>query len=104
MTKNFIGERITELRMQRNVSECQMSLELGQSKSYVQSVTSGRSMPSVHQLFNIADYFDISLSEFFDEGNHDSAAVREALTLLRELSEADVAAVLAVLRQLKNRA
>lgn len=100
MTENFIGERITELRLRRNISECQMSLELGQSKSYVQSISSGRSLPSARQLFNIAKYFNISLSEFFDEGNHDSPAVQESIRLLRELDEDAAAAILAVLQQL----
>lgn len=100
MTESFIGNRITELRMQRNLSECQMSLELGQSKSYVQSITSGRSLPSVRQLFNIADYFGLSLSDFFDEGNHDSPTVRDSIRLLRELDEEEAAAILAVLQQL----
>lgn len=90
--------------MQRNISECQMSLELGQSKGYVQSITSGRSLPSIRQLFNLAEYFDISLSDFFIEKNHDSSDVRECIRLLREINEADVTAVLAVLRQLKKHA
>ena len=55
MDVSYIAKRITELRLARNVSEYQMSLELGQSKSYVQSITSGKNLPSVHHLFNIAD-------------------------------------------------
>ena len=43
MDKNFIGERISELRLKKNVSEYQMSLDLGKNKSYIQSLTSGRS-------------------------------------------------------------
>lgn len=102
MTERFIAERITELRMQRNVSECQMSLELGLSKSYVQGITSGRGLPSVRQLFNLADYFDITLSEFFDEQNHDSPALREAIPLLRRLDETDPEAMLAMLTLLRR--
>lgn len=68
MDVSYIAKRITELRLARNISEYQMSLELGQSKSYVQSITSGKNLPSVHQLFNIADYFNMTLAEFFDEG------------------------------------
>ena len=40
MDKNFIGERISELRLKKNVSEYQMSLDLGKNKSYIQSLTS----------------------------------------------------------------
>lgn len=102
MTERFIRERITELRMQRNVSEFQMSLELGLSKSYVQGITSGRALPSVKQLFNIVDYFDVTMSEFFDEKNHDSPAVRESARLLRKLDAAAPAAALAVLTLLRQ--
>ena len=47
MDKNFIGERISELRLKKNVSEYQMSLDLGKNKSYIQSLTSGRSLPTL---------------------------------------------------------
>ena len=102
MTEKFIRDRITELRMQRNISEFQMSLELGLSKSYVQGITSGRALPSVRQLFNLADYFNLSLSEFFDEKDHDSPALREAIPLLRRLDEADPEAMLALLTLLRR--
>ena len=102
MTKDFIRDRITELRMQRNVSEFQMSLELGLSKSYVQGITSGRALPSVKQLFNMADYFDISLSDFFNEKLHDSPDVRESVRLLRALDETDPEAVSAILTLLRR--
>ena len=32
MDKNFIGERISELRLKKNVSEYQMSYDLGHSQ------------------------------------------------------------------------
>ena len=63
--ERFIRERITELRIQRGISEHKMSLELGKSGSYIRSITSGIAMPSVRELFNIIDYFDITASEFF---------------------------------------
>lgn len=102
MTERFIGERITELRMQRNISECQMSLELGLNKSYVQGITSGRALPSVRQLYNLADYFNITLSEFFDENDHDSPAVRECIPLLRFLDRNDPEMLLAVRTMLRR--
>ena len=36
MDKMFIANRITELRLKKNVSEYQMSLDLGRNKSYIQ--------------------------------------------------------------------
>jgi len=100
----FIAERITELRIARNVSEYQMSLELGQSKGYVQGITSGKCQPSMKQLFNIADYFHLTVSEFFDEGKHDSPAVLEAAQALRQLSDEDARLVLSLIRRIMRQA
>jgi len=96
----FIAERITELRIARNVSEYQMSLELGQSKGYVQGITSGKCQPSMKQLYNIADYFHLTVSEFFDEEKHDSPAVLEAIQGLRQLSDDDARLVLSLIRRM----
>ena len=90
MDSHFIGRRITELRLISGVSEYQMSLELGKSKSYIQSITSNRSLPSVPQLLEICDYFDMTPAEFFDEKNHDSPLFRSTVDKLRKLEDKDL--------------
>lgn len=102
MDETYIAERITELRLGRNISEYQMSLELGQSKGYVQGITSGKCLPSARQLFNIADYFHMTVSEFFDDGKHDSPLVLEAIQALRQLNDKDVKLVLEVIRRISQ--
>ena len=104
MDETFIAERITELRLARNVSEYQMSLELGQSKGYVQGITSGKRLPSAKQLFNIADYFHLTVSEFFDDGKHDSPIVLEAVQALRRLSDDDAKLVLGLIHRIVQQA
>ena len=42
---NFIKERITQLRLEKGVSEYQMSYDLGHSRSYIYNISSGRSLP-----------------------------------------------------------
>ncbi len=44
MYEKFIQERINELRIKKNISEYQLSLELGRSQGYIQSITSGRNL------------------------------------------------------------
>lgn len=86
----FLRNRITQLREQRNVSEHRMSLELGKSGSYIRSITSGATLPSVKELFNIILYFEVSPSEFF-AGLENQDSLRFLLTeKLRELSDADL--------------
>ena len=38
---NFIRNRITQLRLQKGVSEYQMGYDLGHSRSYVYNISSG---------------------------------------------------------------
>ena len=61
----FVRNRITELREQKGVSEHRMSLELGKSGPYIRSITNGISMPSLPELFNTMDYFDLTPTLFF---------------------------------------
>ena len=53
MDKKYVADRITELRIKKNVSEYQMSLDLGKNKSYIQNISSGRSLPSMSQFYEI---------------------------------------------------
>lgn len=88
--EEFIRNRITELREQKEISEHRLSLELGKSGSYIRSITSGLTLPSVRELFNIISYFDISPAEFF-AGLENKASLRVVLTeKLRELSDEDL--------------
>lgn len=60
MDEKFIAERITELRLKKDISEYQMSLDLGKNKSYIQNISSGRSLPSMSQFYEICRYFEIT--------------------------------------------
>ena len=64
MDTTFIRDRITELRLQKGVSEYKMSMDLGHSKSYIQSISSGKSLPSLSEFLYICEYFDISPKAF----------------------------------------
>lgn len=86
----YLRERITELRGQKNVSEHRLSLELGKSGSYIRSITSGATMPSMKELFKIMLYFEVSPSEFFS-GLEVKDTKRAALEKkLQELDDADL--------------
>ncbi len=89
MYVQFLRDRITQLRLQKGVSEYQMSLDLGHSRGYVQNISSGKSLPSVEGLFEICDYFEITPAQFFDESIDDPALVAEAVKGLRQLNDSD---------------
>lgn len=87
---DYIRHRITELRLSKQISEYQLSLELGQCKSYIQGITSGKALPSVKQLYNICDYFNISLSQFFNDGKSSSLLFCNTVNLLKELDDSEL--------------
>ena len=61
MDLQFIRDRISVLRTKKNVSEYRMSTDLGHSKSYMQSISSGRSVPSLGEFLYICEYLYISI-------------------------------------------
>ena len=103
MDEKFISERITELRLKKDVSEYQMSLDLGKNKSYIQNISSGRSLPSMSQFYEICRYFEITPQEFFDERLHDLPLYQKANELLKQLDEDDMLAILSILKRLNEK-
>lgn len=89
MTNTFVRERITGLRMKKGVSEYQMSYDLGHSRGYVNNISSGKSLPSVTELFAICDYFEITPAEFFSEEIEDPKLNRELFELISRLDIED---------------
>lgn len=83
MDTKFVQERITQLRLAKNISEYQLSTELGHCKSYIQGISSGQNLPSLKALFDICDYFQITLQEFFDDAAPDSELVQKLLQEVR---------------------
>ncbi len=90
MDENFIRDRITQLRLKKQVSEYKMSLELGHSKSYIQSISSGRSLPSMPEFLYICKYFGITPREFFDVENAEPALVQALMQEATSLCESDL--------------
>lgn len=88
--QDLLRERITQLRLKKDVSERRMSLDLGKTDSYIRSITSGKALPSLTELFNIIEYFDMTPFEFF-AGMQAEEDARAALhSKIAALGEEDV--------------
>ena len=64
MDPKFIRDRITQLRLQKGVSEYKMSYDLGHSRSEIYNITAGKSLPPMAEFLQICDYFEITPSQF----------------------------------------
>ena len=89
----FLQARITELRLRKGVSEHKMSLDLDKSGSYIRGITSGGSLPSVKELFNIIEYLGVTVSEFFSPLEAADSPYAMLCDRLRGLSDEDIAKV-----------
>lgn len=65
MFEDEFTKRLTQLRIEKNVSAREMSLSLGQSESYINRIESHKMLPSMTVFFYICEYFEITPSEFF---------------------------------------
>lgn len=99
--EEFIRNRITKLRMLKNISEYQMSLDLGHSKSYIQSISSGRALPSMSEFISICEYLGITPKEFFDDENNNPMLHGDIIDALNEISDSDAEMILALVKRLK---
>lgn len=87
---DFVRSRITELRIKHDVSEHKMSLDLDKSGSYIRSITSGASMPSVKELFNIISYFEMTPADFFAPLSTEDTPCNAICERLRSLDNMDL--------------
>ena len=97
---NFVRERITRLRMAKGVSEYQMSYDLGHSRGNINNISSGKSLPSLTELFAICDYFGITPLEFFDETVDNPKQLKTVVEGLERLSERDLRLIQTVVERL----
>ena len=102
LTEDFIRNRITQLRMNKNISEYQMSLDLGHSKSYIQSISSGRAMPSMGEFLYICEYLGVTPQEFFDEHTKNPVLRNTLINEINSLSESDVMLIIELIKRLKS--
>lgn len=98
----FIQTRITELRLKKNVSEYQMSTELGQNKGYIQAISSGKALPSMTQFLRICDYFEISPLQFFDSETINPQLLHRAMEGMRKLDEDDLIMLIGLINRLQS--
>ncbi len=90
MYSEFVRDRITQLRIQKGVSEYKMSYDLGHSRGYINNISSGKALPSMVEFFAICEYFDITPFEFFDGSITNPILLNQATQNLKLLDQEDL--------------
>lgn len=103
MYEDFIRKRITELRLKKGVSEYKMSIDMGHSKGYIQSITSGRALPSLTEFLYMFEYLDVSPTLFFDTESNNPILVNQILEETKNMDDEDLVAILEIIRRIANK-
>jgi len=100
MNTEFVRERITQLRLQKGVSEYQMSYDLGHSRGYINNISSGKTLPSMTEFFAICAYFNITPVDFFNTDVSNPVLLRDTVEQISKLDEEDLRLVFQTISRL----
>ena len=103
MDEAFVRNRISELRLKKGISEYKMSLDLGHSKSYIQSISSGKALPSFSEFLYICEYLGVTPKDFFDAEVVEPQAISNLTNLARQLTIEDIEALVSMAKRLARK-
>lgn len=102
MDENYIKKRIAQLRTQQGISARELSLTLGQSTGYINTIENGKSLPSMSMFLVICDYFKVSPKDFFDEEVKYPKILSELVNESKKLDEKSLQSLLSIIKSMKK--
>ncbi len=97
------AERLSQLRIIKNVSARDMSLSIGQSAGYINNIENKNNLPSMSAFFYICEYLDISPKDFFDFDSQNPKAINKLTENLKQLNETQLDIISSVVNEfIKN--
>jgi len=101
MFEDSFYKRLTKLRLNKGVSQREMSLSMGQSEGYMTKIESRVSLPSMTVFFYICEYYRITPQEFFDDGIENPVMFQQAIDGLKTLNNDDLTLILSNINRLR---
>ncbi|MEG2234377.1 MAG: helix-turn-helix transcriptional regulator [Oscillospiraceae bacterium] len=102
MYEDFIANRVSQLRINKNVSARDMSLSIGQNQNYISHIESRKMLPSMQALFYICEYLGIKPKDFFDDEKQPSLLQHEAISYIYELNDDDVEMIIGFIKRIRG--
>ena len=103
MYQEDFGIRLARLRLQKGVSARDMSLSIGQNQGYINSIESGKALPSMAAFFFICEYLGISPRDFFDTDARDPERLRGVIENLKKLDDTQLSGLEIIVKSLANK-
>ena len=98
----FIKRRIARLRTDSNISARELSLRLGQSTGYINTIENGKSLPSMAMFLYICEYFNITPKEFFDDESEHPIILDEIISECKKLDKKSLDGLLTVIQSMQK--
>ena len=95
-------QRIAALRIEKRMSQAELGSILGVTRSSVQQWEAGKTVPQLHHLSKMADFFGVTLSALMGEEAVDQSIDAELRVLPKDISEALKASFLATIAAVKK--
>lgn len=102
MFEDLFYERLVKLRTKKGVSARDMSLTIGQSAGYINSLENQKGFPSMQVFFYICEYLGVTPSEFFDDNIKRPADYREIIEDLNALDSEQLQNIKVLIKGLKH--
>lgn len=107
--KSYIGGQVKTLRKQTGLTQAELGERIGRTSEAISNVETGKSLPSLDTLIAIANAMGAPLVNFFPRGAIDDTVSQnrlnvevEAMTVLRGLSDSQLAVAVAQIRALSE--
>ncbi len=102
MDEKYIKQRIAKLRTEKNISARELSLQLGQSTGYINTIENGKSLPSMTMFLYICEYFKITPKDFFDEESEYPNIINEIVKEIKKLDKQSLESILMVIKNMQK--
>ncbi len=100
MEMKEFSQRLSVLRLKKDVSAREMSLSIGQSSSYINNIETGVGFPSMTAFFYICEYLGVTPSEFFDVSSSNPSKISAIVEDMKELSDAQLETLATLVKDL----
>lgn len=97
-----IANRLRQLRLEKGVSQNQMSSDLHLADSYIYNIEAGYAYPSMTQFFAICEYFDILPYEFMKFEPNTTSKEDALLDAVQGLSDTEIDTLIQAAEKMKR--
>ena len=102
MDTDFIKDRLAKLRQDKDISARELSLQLGQSPSYINAIENGNSLPSMSMFLYICEYLKITPKEFFDVDSEYPKLITDIVRECKKLDKHSLESILAIVKSMNK--